>query len=63
MPLMLPSCGLSPRPFLGGIFCDYDVIICFRKDQPQSEGSRHSHHGIKSPPACDYSSLYSLLDW
>ena len=50
---MLPSCGLSPRLmglFLGGIFSDYDVIISFRKDQPQSEGSRHAHHGIKSPP-------------
>ena len=53
MPLMLPSCGLSPRLMgllLGEILSDYDVIICFRKDQPQSEGSRHAHHGIKSPP-------------
>jgi len=48
-----PFMWLLPRLmglFLGGTFSDHDVIIIFRKDQPQSEGSGHAHHGIKSPP-------------
>ena len=33
------------------ILCDFYEIMFFGKDRPQSEGSRHAHPGIKSPPA------------
>ena len=33
------------------ILCDFYEIMFFGKDRPQSEGSRHAHPGIKSPPS------------
>ena len=33
------------------IFCDFEVIMFFRKDPPQTEGRRHAHPGIKTSPA------------
>ena len=35
------------------ILCDFEVIMFFRKDPPQTEGRRNADHGIKTPPARD----------
>ena len=55
-PFISPSCG--PSPGLKGVclaavlsdLYDFYEIMFFWKDWPQSEGSRHTHHGIKTPP-------------
>ena len=33
------------------ILCDFEVIMFFRKDPPQTEGRRHAHLLIKTSPA------------
>ena len=33
------------------IYVYFEVIMFFRKDPPQTEGRRHAHLRIKSPPA------------
>ena len=56
-PFISPSCGQSPG--LKGVclvavlsdFRRFYEIIFFWKDRPQTEGSRHTDHGIKTPPA------------
>ena len=32
------------------ILCDFEVIMFFWKDPPQTEGRRHADHRIKTPP-------------
>ena len=32
------------------ILCDFEVIMFFRKDPPQTEGRRDAHPGIKTEP-------------
>ena len=32
------------------ILCDFEVIMFFRKDPPQTEGRRHADLLIKTPP-------------
>ena len=33
------------------ILCDFEVIMFFRKDPPQTEGRRNADQLIKTPPA------------
>ena len=34
------------------ILCDFEVIMFFRKDPPQTEGRRNADLMIKTPPDC-----------
>ena len=38
------------------ILCDFEVIMFFWKDPPQTEGRRHAHPLIKTSPEDDASS-------
>ena len=63
-PSHVPSLGLKGRCLaatLSDFKCGFYVIIFFWKDRPQSEGSRNTDHGIKSPPATLVTALRSAI--
>ena len=56
--LIWAPCGLKMEQFIH--FC---VIMFFRKASPQTEGSRHAHHRIKSSPESDAHVRDSTVPW
>ena len=53
-------CSANDFPSLGmfqcrlqRILCDFEVIMFFRKDPPQTEGRRHIDPQIKTPPGAE----------